>query len=343
VTIATPQGERRVRARALVNAAGPWAEQFLREVAQAAGGETLATRHLRLVKGSHIVVPRCFEHANAYIFQNPDKGIIFALPYEQDYTLIGTTDVEIAPEALRGMHKAQIEAQEVTYLCEQASRYFRRPVTADQVVWSYAGVRPLLDDESGNPSAVTRDYLLETQQQGAPLLTVWGGKITTFRKLAQDAADEVCRMLESLKPAWTAGAFLPGGDWSAWVGAPTRSPQKNFERFVQEVQQRYHFLPLAVARRLARQHGARVAEVLAGVTSRADLGEEIAPGLFEAELRYLRREEWACSADDVLWRRTKLGLRYTAAQREAVAAWWTADGQIDDEALSTRAGGAPLS
>ena len=165
-------------------------------------------------------------------------------------------------------------------------------------------------------------HLLETQQQGAPLLTVWGGKVTTFRKLAQDAADEVCRMLQSPEPAWTAGAFLPGGDWSAWIGAPTRSPQKNFERFVQEVQQRFHFLPLAVARRLARQHGARVAEVLDGVSSRAELGAEVAPGLFEAELRYLQREEWACSADDVLWRRTKLGLHYTPAQREAVAAWW---------------------
>jgi len=326
VTIATPRGERQVRAGALVNAAGPWAEQFLREVAQAADGETLATRHLRLVKGSHIVVPRCFDHAQAYIFQNPDKRIIFALPYEQDYTLIGTTDLEVSPETLSGRAKAQIEAQEVAYLCEQASRYFRRPVLPEQVVWSYAGVRPLLDDESGNPSAVTRDYLLETQQQGAPLLTVWGGKITTFRKLAQDAADEVCRMLRRRAPAWTSGAFLPGGDWSAWTGAPSGSPQDqfdHFEHFVQQVQQRYAFLPLALARRLARQHGARVAEVLAGVASRADLGQEVAPGLFEAELRYLQREEWACSADDVLWRRTKLGLRLTPAEREAVAAWWT--------------------
>ncbi|MFM2406092.1 MAG: hypothetical protein RL223_3972, partial [Pseudomonadota bacterium] len=171
-----------LRARALVNAAGPWAEQFLRGVARPAAGETLATKSLRLVKGSHIVVPRCFEHDHAYIFQNPDKRIIFAIPYERDYTLIGTTDEELHGDP-RG---AAISPAEIDYLCTQASRYFRRPVQRSDVVWTYAGVRPLLDDASGDPSAVTRDYLLETQNQGgAPLLSVWGGKITTFRKLAE--------------------------------------------------------------------------------------------------------------------------------------------------------------
>ena len=174
-------------ARALVNAAGPWAEAFLRGIAQPAAGEALASKSLRLVKGSHIVVPRCFEHDHAYIFQNPDKRIIFAIPYEDDFTLIGTTDVEIQGDP-RG---ARIAPDEIAYLCEQASRYFKKPVLPADVVWSYAGVRPLLDDASGDPSAVTRDYLLESQTDAAPLLSVWGGKITTFRKLAEEAADEV--------------------------------------------------------------------------------------------------------------------------------------------------------
>ncbi|TMG97645.1 MAG: glycerol-3-phosphate dehydrogenase, partial [Betaproteobacteria bacterium] len=169
--------QRTVKARALVNAAGPWAESFLREVARPADAESLATKSLRLVKGSHIIVPRCFEHDHAYIFQNPDKRIIFAIPYEEHFTLIGTTDVELQGDPGR----AHINADETAYLCEQASRYFKKAVTPADVVWTYAGVRPLLDDASGDPSAVTRDYLLESNAAGgAPLLSVWGGKITTF-------------------------------------------------------------------------------------------------------------------------------------------------------------------
>ncbi|MCH7342574.1 glycerol-3-phosphate dehydrogenase [Pelomonas sp. CA6] len=323
-TLRGERGETRtLRARALVNAAGPWAEQFLREAARSAHGEALATRSLRLVKGSHIVVPRCFEHPHAYIFQNPDKRIIFAIPYEQDFTLIGTTDVEVPAASLQGLARARIDADEIAYLCEQASRYFRRPVTPQQVVWSYAGVRPLLDDASGDPAAVTRDYLLETHRDGAPLLTVWGGKITTFRKLAEDAADRIGEMLDQPRPAWTEGAFLPGGDLSDWVGAAQpRHPQRDFLRFVQEVLRRYPFLPPALAHRLARAYGARVERVLDDARDLQALGAEVAPGLFERELDYLRREEWACDAEDVLWRRSKLGLHYSEAQRAQVARWW---------------------
>jgi glycerol-3-phosphate dehydrogenase len=320
-TISTPSGERTVRARALVNAAGPWAESFLRGIARPVRGETLATKSLRLVKGSHIIVKRCFEHAHAYIFQNPDKRIIFAIPYEGDYTLIGTTDVELPQEALAGLSKAKIDENEIAYLCEQASRYFAKPVTREDVVWSYAGVRPLLDDASGDPSAVTRDYLLETNTQGAPLLSVWGGKITTFRKLAEDAADMVGGMLGDKRKHWTEQAHLPGGDLSSWIGAPQR-PDTDFERLVAAVQQRHAFLPPALARRLCRAYGARVSWVLGGAASLAELGAEVAPGLHEIELRYLQREEWASSADDVLWRRSKLGLHYTEDQRAAVAAWF---------------------
>lgn len=313
-------GIRVVRARAVVNAAGPWAESFLRGVAQSAKGETLATRHLRLVKGSHIVVPRLFEHDHAYIFQNPDKRIIFAIPYQDEFTLIGTTDIELNGD---DPGAARIAEEEIAYLCMQASRYFDKPIKPADVVWTYSGVRPLLDDASGDPSAVTRDYMLESNTAAAPLLSVWGGKITTFRKLAEDAADEVGKMLgqsSAQRPPWTDGAFLAGGDLSAWIGAATR-PDDDFERFVTAVQARYPWLDARLARRLARAYGARVAELLGDAQSMADMGEAVAPGLHERELRFLQENEWAMSADDVLWRRSKLGLRYTAEERQQVADW----------------------
>jgi glycerol-3-phosphate dehydrogenase len=304
-----------VQARALVNAAGPWAEAFLRGVAQPAHGEALASRSLRLVKGSHIVVPRQFEHDHAYIFQNPDKRIIFAIPYEQRFTLIGTTDVEITGDP----RDAQIDANEIGYLCEQASRYLRSPITAGDVAWHYSGVRPLLD-EAGDASAVTRDYVLEPDAQAAPLLSVWGGKITTFRKLAEDAADQVCRMLGQPARPWTHGAFLPGGDLSAWIGAPAR-PDQDFERFVAELGRRHAWLPAPLARRLGHAYGSRIDRVLGDAKALDDLGPDLGGGLHEAELRYLHEEEWASDADDVLWRRSKLGLHGTAEQRQCVAQW----------------------
>ena len=305
-----------VMARALVNAAGPWAESFLRGQTRSARGEALATRSLRLVKGSHIVVPRIFAHGYAYIFQNPDKRIIFAIPYEDAFTLIGTTDVEIdgAPET------ARIDSREVQYLCDQASRYFERPVLPGEVVWSYSGVRPLLDDHSDAASAVTRDYLLETNTAAAPLLTVWGGKLTTFRKLAEEAGDAVTAMLGDRRAAWSRGAFLPGGDLSSWIGAPSR-PDADVARFLVEVGRRLPWLAPDVAKRLTRAYGSRIERVVGDATSMSGLGAEVAPGLFEAELDYLRREEWAVSADDILWRRTKLGLHYNDDQRRAVADW----------------------
>ena len=310
---------RPVRARCLVNAAGPWAAQFLAEQLGAPRAQSL-----RLVKGSHIVVPRLFEHDHAYIFQNPDKRIIFAIPYEGRFTLIGTTDVE----HLGAVGAARIEPEEISYLCEQASRYFERAVRPADVVWSYSGVRPLLDDDSGDPSAVTRDYLLELDwpaaasgsdaagARPAPLLTVWGGKITTFRKLAEEAADLLQEPLATPRGAWTAGALLPGADLSAWIGAPVR-PDTDFTRFVQALMLRRPELPGALCKRLARAYGSRVEVLLAG----NDLGAEVAPGLYEAELNFLHQHEWARCADDVLWRRSKLGLHLNAAQSEAVSAW----------------------
>jgi len=324
--------KRTLRARAVVNAAGPWAESFLRGVAQSARGETLATKSLRLVKGSHIVVPRLFEHDHAYIFQNPDKRIIFAIPYQDEFTLIGTTDIELTGD---DPGAARIAQEEIDYLCTQASRYFEKPIAPSDVVWTYSGVRPLLDDDSGDPSAVTRDYLLESNTEAAPLLSVWGGKITTFRKLAEDAADEVGRMLGqsgAQRPAWTDGAFLAGGDLSEWIGAAKR-PDDDFERFVSVVQARYPWLQGQLARRLARAYGARIGQLLGEAKSLADLGAEVAPGLHERELRFLQDNEWAMSAEDVLWRRSKLGLHYTPEQREQVARW------LQQQPQQVRAGG----
>jgi glycerol-3-phosphate dehydrogenase len=299
-------GERIVTARSLVNAAGPWTGQFLAEHAHVP-----QPKSLRLVKGSHIVVRKLFDHDNAYIFQNPDRRIIFAIPYEGDFTLIGTTDVEHHG----AVGEAKIDADETRYLCEQASRYFSRSIVPADVVWSYSGVRPLLDDESGDPSAVTRDYLLDLDTAQAPLLSVWGGKITTFRKLAEEAADMLAPSLGSKLGAWTRAAFLPGGDLKGWIGAPKR-PDTDIQRFTQALALRHAEIEPALLARLARNYGSRVDILL-----REGLGTSVVPGLHEAELRYLRDFEWARSADDVLWRRTKLGLHLNADQREAVAQW----------------------
>ena len=315
---------RDLSARVLVNAAGPWTAQFLSEHAHVPRAKSL-----RLVKGSHIVVPKLFEHEHAYIFQNPDKRIIFAIPYEGEFTLIGTTDLEHHG----AVGAARIDAAEIDYLCEQASRYFARPVLPADVVWTYSGVRPLLDDESGDPSAVTRDYLLELDSQvqaaaaataaagvpAAPLLSVWGGKITTFRKLAEEAADLLAPALGLARGAWTRDAALPGGDLSGWI-TPTGKPDADFARFVDALRQRHPQLPAALVLRLAHGYGARLEQLLGD----GRLGAEVAPGLFEAELNYLHSHEWARSADDVLWRRTKLGLHFDSAQRAAVAAWCAA-------------------
>ena len=297
-----------VSARALVNATGPWAASFLHEQL-----DLPARKALRLVKGSHIVVPRLFEHEHAYIFQNADGRIIFAIPYEGDFTLIGTTDVECRESP----GDARADAQEIAYLCEQASRYFAAPVTPDAVRWTYSGVRPLLDDDSGDPSAVTRDYLLEMHEGAAPLLSVWGGKITTFRKLAEQAAQMLCDRLDVHALPWTARAALPGGDLSRWIET-TRRPDHDIARFENALAARHPELPRALCRRWSRSYGSLVELLLRA----GGLGAEVAPGLHEAELRYLCEHEWARSADDVLWRRSKLGLHLSDNERAAVDRWF---------------------
>ncbi len=318
-----------VQARLVVNAAGPWAEQMLRQVMQvpaAAGGRGKGHApvggKLRLVKGSHIVVRKLFNHDHAYIFQGQDRRIIFAIPYERDFTLIGTTDVEhhAAPSAV------SIEPEEVHYLCTQVSRYLKREVHPGDVVWSYAGVRPLLDDAHGNAAAVTRDYLLQSHTKPAPWLTVWGGKLTTFRLLAEQAADQVGDLLGEVRHPWTGSAVLPGGVLNDLMDEPI-NPQADMAAFQLQLRKRHPWMDLGLVKRWCRAYGGRVQGLLDGVSSRADLGSEIAPDLYEAELYYLKRYEWARTADDVLWRRSKLGLHYTPEQRQAVADWFAPQAQ----------------
>jgi glycerol-3-phosphate dehydrogenase len=291
-----------VKARALVNAAGPWAVSLLRE--------SLAVtprRNLRMAKGSHIVVPKLFDHDYAYILQNPDKRIIFAIPYEGDFTLIGTTDVEYDGDPAR----PTISADETAYLCEMANRYFLRKISSADVVWSYSGVRPLLEDESADLSAVTRDYVLEYDAgaERAPLLSVFGGKITTYRRLAEEAMDLLAPGLGGVRPAWTAAAALPGGDIA----------NADFDGFLTKLQRRLPWLPAELARRYARAYGTRVERLLGNARSLGDLGEAFGAGLYEAEIEYLVRNEWAASAEDVLWRRTKLGLHVAPETAQRVA------------------------
>jgi glycerol-3-phosphate dehydrogenase len=311
VPSAGPGEEHEVHARALVNAAGPWAMQFLHENLQQG-----SHRGLRLVKGSHIVVPRLFSHDMAYIFQNPDRRIVFAIPYERDFTLIGTTDVEYHDDPGR----ACADEAEIEYLCESINRYFNKPVAPRDVLWSYSGVRPLLDDESGDPSAITRDYLLEFDKTPAPLLTVWGGKITTFRKLAEEAVDLLAPALGKEAPPWTLSASLPGGDLSATIGK-SRRPAIDFARFLESKRAQLPWLPDSLLARWARLYGSRIDLVMGNAGSLDALGAELAPGLYEAELRYLVREEWARDLDDIIWRRTKLGLHLSAAERGRVENW----------------------
>jgi glycerol-3-phosphate dehydrogenase len=298
----TADGARRtVHARALVNATGPWAASFLDEVARLEH-----THSLRLVKGSHIVVPKLFDHRYAYIFQQPDRRIVFAIPYEQDYTLIGTTDVEYTADP----SAPGIDADETSYLCDATNRYFKRTITPADVVWTYSGVRPLLEDESGSASEVTRDYQLDLDKRGAPLLNVFGGKLTTYRKLSEEAVDLLAPLLGNQAAAWTAtGRHLPGGG------------EADIDGMIDDIRADRPWLDAAMAHRLARNYGTHTRDILGGATSLAGLGEHFGADLYAAEVDYLVRHEWATQAADILWRRTKTGLKIDAAGAARLAAY----------------------
>ncbi|MBV8646361.1 MAG: glycerol-3-phosphate dehydrogenase [Paludibacterium sp.] len=295
--------ERTVQARALINAAGPWVDRFLRDEAGLA-----ASKSVRLVKGSHIIVPRLFEHDYAYIFQNPDKRIIFAIPYERDFTLIGTTDVEYHGDPA----EVAINEDEILYLCTMINRYFEREITPADVLATFSGVRPLLDDAADDAASVTRDYSLELAGgKGAPLLSVFGGKITTYRKLAEQAVDMLAPKLGAALPCQSGLSPLPGGDM----------PTGGFDAWVGLAKARYPWLPQGVLARYARAYGSRLERVIGAAKSLAELGVEIAPGFYEAEARYLVDVEWARSTEDLLWRRSKLKLHFSPAQMDDVADW----------------------
>ncbi|HEX8447448.1 MAG TPA: glycerol-3-phosphate dehydrogenase [Sphingomonas sp.] len=289
-TLTGPNGTETVAARAIANAGGPWVDRVLGAVAGAQ-----PERPPRLVKGSHIIVRRMFDGAHAYILQNADKRIVFAIPYERDFTLIGTTDVPwdhaSGPPA--------ISEDETRYLCDSVNGYFAQPITPGDVVHSYAGVRPLFDDGRDEAAAVTRDYVLRLGTEGGPqVLSIFGGKITTYRKLAEHALEKLAPFLPPMRPAWTDGVPLPGGDM----------PGGDFDAFLAAVQTRWPFLAPDLSQRLARAYGTRIAEVIGDATDMAGLGRHYGGGLTQAEVDYLIAREWARTAEDILWRRSKLGL-----------------------------------
>lgn len=292
-----------VEAKALVNAAGPWVSRVLDDALH-----LHSRKHVRLVKGSHVVTRKLYDGDHAYILQNPDKRIIFAIPYEQEFTLIGTTDV--AYDDAPG--KVEISAEETDYLLKSVNHFFARAVGPSDIVWSYAGLRPLYDDGSLQASVVTRDYAfdLDVREREAPALSIFGGKLTTARRLAEHALDQLAPYLGAHRPAWTKHAPLPGGD----IG------EGGFEGFVAELRQLKPFLEPSAAQRLARAYGTRALRVIGAAKTMAELGDHFGRGLTTAELAYLYNHEWARSIDDVLWRRSKLGLHLTRGQQRAAAA-----------------------
>lgn len=285
------------RARAVVNAAGPSVMDLLDRSAERSSGR------IRLVRGSHIVLPRLFDHDFAYFFQLPDGRIFFAIPYEQDFTLVGTTDRDHDA----GLQDIRASEEEIAYLCDGVNFYFNKAITPADVVWTYSGVRPLFDDGSDKPEAATRGYRLELSpdDEGAPILSVFGGKITTYRHLAQEAVDLLAKRLPGMAERhWTDQAALPGGDF----------PIDGAAALVDEITARYPFLEATWARRMVRSYGTLTRDILGDAKSLADCGRHFGHGLTEREVRYLVAREWCRSADDALWRRTKLGLHFTPQQ-----------------------------
>ena len=305
----TLTGERStITARVLVNAGGPWVEQVL---TLGAGINTKA--RVRLVQGSHIVVPKLYDHDRAYIFQNSDGRIVFAIPYQDDFTLIGTTDRDYEGDPA----KVAATPEEIAYLCASVSEYLAKPVKPEDVVWTYAGVRPLYDDGASEAKAATREYAFELDTPGgAPLLSIYGGKITTYRRLAEEALEKLSPYLKGTRAGegWTAKAPLPGGDMDVSAVAALTA----------ELLRDYPFLTPVHATRLAHAYGTRAAKTLGTAKSMADLGRNFGATLTESEVRYLMANEWACTADDIVWRRSKLGLRLSAAEIAALDEWLAA-------------------
>jgi glycerol-3-phosphate dehydrogenase len=296
-----------VHARALVNAAGPWVEQVLGQIAG-----INSRRRVRLVKGSHIVTKKFWDGPQAYLLQNTDRRVIFVNPYEGDLALIGTTDIAVDGDP----GAVAIEPAEVDYLLAVVNRYFARALSTADVLHSFAGVRPLYDDEAANPSAITRDYVFEVEPERPasgvpPLLSVFGGKITTYRKLAEHALEKLAPFLGTLGPAWTARTPLPGGDMA----------NADFDAFLTGFGREYAWLPADLARHYARLYGTRARDLLGDATGIEGLGHHLGGQLYAREAEYLCRVEWARTADDILERRTKHGLHLGDDQKRSLHLW----------------------
>ena len=285
-----------VRSRALVNAAGPWVVDLFEDALA-----SKPPKSIRLVKGSHIIVPRIHNDDHAYILQNEDNRIVFVIPYEERFSLIGTTDVEYRGDP----STVSISDDEVDYLITIVNEHFQHKICSDDIVSTYSGVRPLLDDESDSPEAVTRDYTFEMDQSAskAPLLSVFGGKITTYRKLAEAAVDSLVDFFPAATAKWTAYAPLPGGDFA------------NHQRLLSSLRQQYPWLPLALARRFVRSYGTLSMKLLSSADSLDAMGRHFGSGLYQREVDYLIEYEWAQQPEDILWRRSKLGLFLTESER----------------------------
>ncbi|KQO77590.1 glycerol-3-phosphate dehydrogenase [Rhizobium sp. Leaf262] len=290
-----------VQARMLVNASGPWVDKVL---SNAAGKNQV--HNVRLVQGSHIIVKKKFTDPRAYFFQNPDNRIIFAIPYETDFTLIGTTDRDYQGDPA----DVKISGEETDYLCNAASEYFAEPVTKDDIVWTYSAVRPLFDDGASSAQEATRDYVLKLENASgeAPLLNVFGGKLTTYRRLAEHALEKVAEAIGDKGKPWTGKSSLPGGDFAA----------TGYEAEVKKLNTKYGFLSERQARRLVRLYGTKANAILGSAASMEALGQHFGGDLYEREVEWLMRQEWARTSDDVLWRRTKQGLHFSSEEAAAL-------------------------
>jgi glycerol-3-phosphate dehydrogenase len=300
--VASDARDLQVRARVLVNATGPWVERFLRECTP-----LRAPVAARLIQGSHLVVRRRPPGDRALLLPNDDGRVVFVIPFEDDFALIGTTDVALSGDP-RG---AAVSQEEIDYLRRAVNRFLVEPLAEREIVWTYCGVRALHDDGSANPSRVTRDYLLQVDhaENDAPILSVYGGKLTTYRRLAEEAVSKLGRVFPTLQPAWTAHAALPGGDF----GGMDR------QGFLAALRVRYPLLPEDWIAGIARRHGTLADAVIDGASRPEELGAHFGAGLTAREVEYLARREWVADTDDVVWRRTKAGLRLTESEREAVA------------------------
>ena len=291
-------GERKyLLAKTLVNAAGPWVSKLFGEALH-----TPAPKEIRMVKGSHMVVPKIYNHDEAYILQNEDNRIVFVIPYEDDFSLIGTTDVDYTGDP----KKAAISDKEVAYLLGVVNAHFKKQLTPADMVWSYSGVRPLMDDEGGSAQKASRDYTFEVDAPvgSAPLLSVFGGKITTYRKLAEAAINAICKFFPQAKAPWTKTARMPGGDFSDHVSLH------------RELEARYPWLPEEVCKRYVRTYGTLTHKILEGISSSEGMGTHFGGTLYACEVDYLIKSEWAVEVEDILWRRTKQGLRLSTDQQQ---------------------------